>query len=55
MGDDYDKSDPFGATAHNKFNPDHSGKYGHFCVEWDGLYICQDCSEFKCCTCLNKE
>ena len=24
----------------------------HFCTEWDGLYICEDCPEFRCCTCL---
>jgi len=34
---------PFGKNAHNRRNLNHSGKHGHYCWEWDQLYICEDC------------
>ncbi len=43
--------DPFGPEAHDKHAPTHSGKRGHYCYDWDGLWICEDCSEFECCKC----
>jgi hypothetical protein len=30
----------------------HSNVLGHYCIEWDFLYICKDCPEFECCTCF---
>lgn len=44
--------DRFGEYGHMYYNPEHSGKYGHYCHDWDGLYICEDCVEFKSCTCF---
>lgn len=29
-----------------------TGKYGHWCNEWDGLPIDETCQEFKCCNCF---
>ena len=43
---------PFGIKEHDDGAPDHSGKFGHYCAEWDGLYICKDCEEFQACTCF---
>jgi len=43
--------DPFGKEVHDRHAPDHSGKFGHFCYDWDGLWICEDCSEFEFCSC----
>ena len=43
--------DPFGPEAHAAGAPEHSGKRGHYCAEWDGLWICEDCEEFKFCNC----
>ncbi len=45
--------DPFGPEAHNEQIPNHSGLHGHYCVEWDGLWICEDCDEFDCCSCFD--
>ena len=53
--EDYDGPlpfDRFGMTGHNFYKPNHSGKYGHYCPDWDYLYICEDCDEFKSCTCF---
>jgi len=44
--------DLFGWRMHDKYSPDHSGQYGHYCMDFDGLWICKDCSDFACCTCL---
>lgn len=44
--------DRFGQFGHLFYTKDHSGKYGHYCDDWDGLYICEDCDEFKSCTCF---
>lgn len=44
--------DPYGPEAHDLGWPQHSKKRGHYCEEWDGLWICEDCSEFKHCSCL---
>lgn len=46
--------DPFGWRAHDKQVPEHSGLNGHYCNEFDGLWICQDCSEWDCCTCFGE-
>jgi len=35
-----------------KHNPNHSGEYGHYCREYDGVYICKDCPEFENCLCF---
>ena len=37
---------------HDRMNKDHSGKNGHWCAEWDGLYICEDCPEYTVCHCF---
>lgn len=42
----------FGHNGHNFYSPEHSGRYGHYCPDWDDLYICEDCEEFKSCTCF---
>lgn len=42
--------DPFGKESHDDFDC-HSGIRGHYCPDWDGLYICQDCPEFESCCC----
>jgi hypothetical protein len=47
--------DPFGKEAHDEHAPNHSGEEGHFCWEWDGLWICKDCPEFEFCHCLVNE
>lgn len=39
-------------AEHDKYCPEHSGKRGHYCWDWDGLWICEDCQEFKVCTCV---
>ena len=44
--------DRFGSNGHNFYSPEHSDRYGHYCSDWDGLYICEDCEEFKSCTCF---
>lgn len=43
--------DPFGPEAHDRGCPTHSGKHGHYCNEFDGLWICEDCIEWDVCTC----
>jgi hypothetical protein len=48
-------NDPFGPEAHNEACPDHSGKQGHYCLEFDGLWICEDCLEFEACSCLEEQ
>lgn len=54
-----DIKDPFGIYAHDtgacQIADNHSGRFGHYCYEWDGLWICQDCEEFKCCLCWDME
>lgn len=46
------RCDPFGKEAHDRDVPWHSGEYGHYCCDWDGLWICQQCEEFAFCTCF---
>lgn len=46
-------ADPFGKKSHDEHYPTHSGKRGHFCWEFDGLWICEDCDEFQHCICLD--
>ncbi len=48
-------TDPFGQKAHDKNCPEHSKRKGHYCLEWDGLWICEDCPEFEVCNCLIDE
>lgn len=50
-----DKKDPFGRYAHDCDCPKHSGKKGHYCTEWDDLWICEDCEEFEVCLCFQDE
>lgn len=47
--------EPFGKNEHDKHHPEHSGKHGHYCCDFDGLYICEDCDAFECCTCFDAE
>lgn len=28
------------------------GVHKHFCLEWDGMYICDECPEFDACLCF---
>lgn len=49
---DDDAYDPFGMAVHDSRSPGHSGIRGHYCLEFDGLWICEDCTEFYCCTCF---
>lgn len=29
-----------------------TGKYAHWCYDWDGLPVDETCGEFTCCTCF---
>jgi hypothetical protein len=49
-----DPTDAFGKHYHDQQCPTHSGNRGHFCDQWDGLWICEDCEEFQVCTCFDK-
>jgi len=42
---------PEDRKQHDKIHPDN--KKGHFCWEWDFLYICEHCKEFHCCNCFS--
>ncbi len=56
MVDDDEPSDGFDKAAHKKYCPDHSGINGHYCPEWDYLWICQDCEmEYSCCCCFHEK
>lgn len=46
--------DPFGPETHNTLFPYHSGKCGHYCWDYDDLWICEDCEEFHSCSCIEK-
>lgn len=46
--------DPFGPEAHDKYAPQHTKVSGHYCYDFDGLWICEDCPEFHVCTCVEK-
>lgn len=41
----------FDKIEHDAHHPEHSGEEGHYCYEWDYLYICKDCPEFIVCHC----
>lgn len=28
-----------------------TGKYAHWCYDWDGLPVDETCKEFECCNC----
>lgn len=43
--------DLFGPRAHDEHNPTHSKRDGHYCHDWDGLWICADCPEYDVCIC----
>lgn len=51
MVSDPEERDPFGPDAHDEHHTSHSKSMGHYCCDWDGLWICEDCPEFECCTC----
>ena len=51
---DEDKADSYGCHAHDTGWPGHSGNRGHYCLEWDDLWICEDCEEFKVCSCFTE-
>jgi len=45
--------DRFGPNGHRYYTKDsHSNSFGHFCPEWDYLWICKDCREFQACSCF---
>lgn len=48
-----DANDSFGRHAHDS-DTSHSGVRGHYCPEWDGLWICEDCAEFISCLCYSE-
>lgn len=48
-------NDRYGWRAHDKGAPKHAGSHGHYCHEWDGLWICADCPEFEACVCFSPE
>jgi hypothetical protein len=55
--DDYteeDRADEFGRYSHDTQCPTHSRKKGHYCLEFDDLWICEDCSEFEHCKCYEE-
>lgn len=31
-----------------------TGKYKHYCLDWDGLPVDETCPEFECCTCYRR-
>ena len=45
--------DEFGRECHNRHYPNHSRRKGHYCGEFDGLWICEDCPEFQHCICFD--
>lgn len=47
--------DEFGRYWHDMAHPTHSKKKGHFCNDFDGLWICEDCGEYTCCRCFEEE
>ena len=49
--DKEDSEYAFSKEWHNDVFPTHSCKQGHYCLEWDDMYICEDCMEFGCCEC----
>ena len=42
---------PCGKDDHDLYMPHHSGNNGHYCPDWDGMYICDDCPEADVCFC----
>lgn len=47
-------ADPFGKIRHDNYGERHSGRWAHFCWEWDELWICEDCGEFDACLCCRE-
>ena len=47
--------DRMGHENHRKVAPKHSGRKGHYCFDWDGMWICEDCIEFETCFCFVSE
>lgn len=45
----------FSEQWHKDSFPNHSGEQGHYCLEWDDLYICKDCMEFEFCNCFDED
>lgn len=46
--------DLFGEEEHDRHNPTHSKNKGHFCLDFDDLWICEDCEEFSHCYCFER-
>ena len=45
--------DRFGPNGHRYYNKgQHTNRFGHFCPEWDYMWICSDCKEFQACKCF---
>jgi len=48
-------SDMLSKDLHDQHFQAHSGAGGHYCLHWEGLWICRDCHEWKSCQCDLKE
>lgn len=47
--------DRFGPNGHKYYHKgSHTNRFGHFCSEWDYLWICGDCKEFQACKCFEE-
>ena len=45
--------DRFGPNGHRYYHKgSHTNRFGHFCPEWDYMWICSDCKEFQACKCF---
>lgn len=45
--------DRFGPNGHRYYHKNlHTNRFGHFCPEWDYMWICSDCKEFQVCRCF---
>ena len=40
-----------GKKAHDRENPTHLNFSGHYCLTFDGLWLCAECPEFRVCEC----
>lgn len=44
--------DRFGPNGHRHYHKSHTNRFGHFCPEWDYMWICNECREFNACRCF---
>jgi hypothetical protein len=47
--------DPYGMEVHDLEHFEHSRRRGHYCGDFDGLWICEDCEEFENCLCFEED